>query len=512
MSDTLMAIIGIFIAVILMFILPLTIMTNKSDEIAQTTVQVAVSDFVETVTSQGKITEFDYDTLVQKINATGNTYDIQIEVQIIDDNPRRATSTTDSSQTGEYKYYSVYTNAIMDKISSDGVYELKKDDYVVVNVKNTNLTLGNQFKNMFYKLMGKDTYTVGTSASGIVVNANNRKENPSTELAEIPPQPPEPEPEPEPEPDPEPDPEPNMVTLTYVTDPLQYLGLTNWYAKEMYSNAVKYSVSLVTDVPEKKIRVPRGTSVKLSETVSAKSTNSNIKIRHLRWFTIIGNDMRVNWNSIQRLEIGSNLPMFEDTTVYAYYGFYGDDGSYIWDKPILYFYPTEATEINVKVRYPDRLTCTYPKYKEDGWNILANPNGDLVDLETNRNLYCLYYEANNSIDASTYDEGFVVEGKDIAKFLEEKLSILGLNERETNEFIIYWLPKLEANKYNYIHFADEEYINNNMPIDITPKPDNFIRVLMEFKALDNPINIKEQQLKTPTRDGYTVVEWGGTEI
>ncbi len=177
MSDTLMTIIGIFVAVVLMFVLPLTIMANKNDEIAQTVVQVAVSDFVETVTNQGKITEFDYNKLVQKISATGNAYDIQIEAQIIDDNPRRATTTTDSSLTGEYKYYSVYTNTIMDKVESEGVYELKKDDYVIVSVKNTNITLGTQFKNLFYKLTGKETYIIGTSSSGVVVNSNSNVEH-----------------------------------------------------------------------------------------------------------------------------------------------------------------------------------------------------------------------------------------------------------------------------------------------------------------------------------------------
>lgn len=176
MSDTLMTIIGIFVAVILMFILPLVIMTEKNDEIAQTVVQVAVSDFVETVTNQGRISEFDYSKLVQKISATGNAYDIQIEAQIIDDNPRRATSTLDSSITGDYKYYSVYTNTIMDKLEQNGEFILKKDDYLIVNVKNTNTTLGTQFKNVFYKLTGKDTYTIGTSASGIVVNSNTNVE------------------------------------------------------------------------------------------------------------------------------------------------------------------------------------------------------------------------------------------------------------------------------------------------------------------------------------------------
>ena len=53
-----MAIIGIFLAVLLMFIFPLMEIGGKSDEIAQTVVQVAVSNFVNKVATQGKITRF----------------------------------------------------------------------------------------------------------------------------------------------------------------------------------------------------------------------------------------------------------------------------------------------------------------------------------------------------------------------------------------------------------------------------------------------------------------------
>ena len=128
MSDTLMTILGIFIAVILMFILPLIMIANKNDEIAQTTVQMAVADFVNTVANQGKITYFDYDKLVQKLNSTGNAYDIQIEAQIIDDNPRRTTTTGSRDLSGENKYYSVYTNTILEQVEGEAqVYELKKD-------------------------------------------------------------------------------------------------------------------------------------------------------------------------------------------------------------------------------------------------------------------------------------------------------------------------------------------------------------------------------------------------
>ena len=110
------------------------------------------------------------------------------------------------------------------------------------------------------------------------------------------------------------------------------------------------------------------------------------------------------------------------------------------------------------------------------------------------------------------NDGFVVKGNDVATFLEEKLAILGLTERESEEFIIYWLPKLEANKYNYIRFATLDEINDNMPLEINPNPDTVIRVLMTFKGLDKPIEVQEQQLTTPERKGFVAVEWGGTEI
>ena len=179
-------------------------------------------------------------------------------------------------------------------------------------------------------------------------------------------------------------------------------------------------------------------------------------------------------------------------------------------KPVIYLYPEQEAKINVTVGNPERLTCTYPKY-ENGWEVIAKPNGDLKDIKTGRNLYCLYWEGINTIRPKM-DEGFVVNSEDTVKFLEEKLKILGLNEREANEFIIYWLPKLEANKYNFIRFQTEEEINTNMPLQITPKPDSVIRVIMEFKGLEEKINVKEQKLKTPERKGYTVVEWGGTEV
>ena len=92
------------------------------------------------------------------------------------------------------------------------------------------------------------------------------------------------------------------------------------------------------------------------------------------------------------------------------------------------------------------------------------------------------------------------------------MAILGLNEREANEFIIYWLPQLEANEYNFIRFQSIEEINEYMPLEISPTPDTIIRVLMEFKGLDERVEVKEQKLETPKREGFVVVEWGGSKL
>lgn len=178
-------------------------------------------------------------------------------------------------------------------------------------------------------------------------------------------------------------------------------------------------------------------------------------------------------------------------------------------KPLIYLYPTVDTKVNVKLGRSEALTSTYPKYK-DSWNVLAKPDGELID-DKGRTFYGLYWEGYNTIDV-TFEDGFVVRRDNLIPFLEEKLSILGLTEREANEFIIYWLPKLEENEYNLIRFESIDKINKNMPLIINPKPDTVIRILMEYKKADKDTKVKTQALVTPVRKGFTVVEWGGTIV
>ena len=180
-----------------------------------------------------------------------------------------------------------------------------------------------------------------------------------------------------------------------------------------------------------------------------------------------------------------------------------------WDKPIIYVYPEKDMNVEINVSNPEKLIVSYPKY-EDGWKVKALTDGTLID-KNNKKYYALYWEGKGK-DNSIKKDGFVIKGEDSASFLEDKLEILGLNYKEKNEFIMYWLPKLESNKYNYIRFKTREEIDNNMKLNINPEPDTLIRVMMEYKGLDRKIKVEEQTLTKVERQGYTVVEWGGTEI
>lgn len=179
---------------------------------------------------------------------------------------------------------------------------------------------------------------------------------------------------------------------------------------------------------------------------------------------------------------------------------------------------------NIKLRLQNgNLTCTYPKYDNlKGWNVEVSnvldkeAGGTILNIDDNKEYNYLYWEGTSAINYNP-NEGFVIAAEDTSAFLEDALKTLGLNRREANEFIVYWLPKMESNKYNYITFLAEGY-TDKAELMIEPKPDNLLRVYMMFKGLNSedemePLAQNLEELKGDfKREGFTVVEWGGTEI
>lgn len=177
-------------------------------------------------------------------------------------------------------------------------------------------------------------------------------------------------------------------------------------------------------------------------------------------------------------------------------------------KPVIYLYPEEERSVTVELAVDGALTCTYPAC-ENGWAVTAAPDGTLTDAAGQTYNY-LYWEGDlrTEYDFST---GFCVPGADTAAFLEEALSVLGLTRREANEFIVYWLPRMEGNAYNLISFQTTAY-TDAAALTITPRPDTLIRVFMAWKPLKEAVDLPTQVLTAPSREGFTAVEWGGTEV
>lgn len=178
-------------------------------------------------------------------------------------------------------------------------------------------------------------------------------------------------------------------------------------------------------------------------------------------------------------------------------------------KPVIYLYPEERTEVSVELDYNGELTCTYPAY-EDGWRVIAEPDGTLTNTVDQKEYSYLFWEG---VTDAEYDmtAGYVVKGEETAEFLWQKLEELGLLPKEYNEFIVYWLPKMQDNPYNLITFQTDAY-TENAKLTISPEPDSILRVFMAYQALKEPVEVEEPILEEFEREGFTVVEWGGAEV
>ena len=213
-----------------------------------------------------------------------------------------------------------------------------------------------------------------------------------------------------------------------------------------------------------------------------------------------GDGVFVTYDTVERSKDPEDLPVIVAKTAHIEVPDY---------KPVIYLYPETPTEVSVVLTLNGRLTCTYPDY-EAGWKgFTAHPDGTLT-FPTGKEYYCLYWEGMQATEWD-FSQGFCVKGEDTAAFLEWALDEQGLTPREANEFIIYWLPLMQDNPYNVISFQTEAYTSAAV-LEVTPTPDTTIRVMMAYYPSDEAVEIAPQHFETPVREGFTVVEWGGSRV
>jgi hypothetical protein len=182
-------------------------------------------------------------------------------------------------------------------------------------------------------------------------------------------------------------------------------------------------------------------------------------------------------------------------------------------KPVIYLYPRKEQRVSVRLDFEGQLVNTYPPINEakSGWDVIAKPDGSLINLEDKQPYSYLYWSGVSGSYHPDWSTGFVVPGKDTVKFLQKTLSAMGLKPAEYNEMIVYWAPHMQHHAYNLVHFAGNEY-TDIAKMRITPKPDSMLRVYMAFKELKAPVQVAPQKIVPFVRKGFAVVEWGGAEI
>lgn len=176
-------------------------------------------------------------------------------------------------------------------------------------------------------------------------------------------------------------------------------------------------------------------------------------------------------------------------------------------KPVIYLYPEKDMNVTVKVEPNGGLKLTEPMYN-NGWNVWATTKSELTNLSDGLKYPYLFWEG-HAYNYTTPDGGFVLKRENVERDMKILLARLGLNGKESADFMEFWQPKLKVEPFVYVTFLAQTEFDKLAPLTVSPKPDKIIRVFMDYTPLDQFMYVAPLEITTPERTGFTVVEWGG---
>ena len=179
MQNSASTILALIVAGVLLFIVPVVTLTDRSDNVTQENVKLIVEQFVTEVRNTGKITRAQFQDFRNELEATGNiSYNIDIELKFLDENPGKKTAQANYTKIGENLYYSEYTTQVLKRLgiksddqavnSTDDTIFLKEGDYISVQVKNDDKTPAQTVKSSLFRVSNSDEYVIYAQSSGMV--------------------------------------------------------------------------------------------------------------------------------------------------------------------------------------------------------------------------------------------------------------------------------------------------------------------------------------------------------
>ena len=108
--------IGITTGVVLMFVVPIMFVAGQNTDIAQNVAESATAEFGYKIVTASKIKVTDFEEYEQKLLSTGNTFEITIEVQHLDENFGAKNGVASQDLIGENQRYSTFYSNITEDI------------------------------------------------------------------------------------------------------------------------------------------------------------------------------------------------------------------------------------------------------------------------------------------------------------------------------------------------------------------------------------------------------------
>jgi hypothetical protein len=181
-------------------------------------------------------------------------------------------------------------------------------------------------------------------------------------------------------------------------------------------------------------------------------------------------------------------------------------------KPVIYLYPESTQVVQVRVELEGEFTAQYPKAQAGGWRMLASPDGQLTDPVSKKRYPYLFWEGTRMRRFGLPpEECYCIAGPEALAFLEHLAERHAFNDRERTDFVSYWLPAMERNRFNLIRLVGEEY-ETYARMTVEPRPETTLRVFIAFRGLQAAVPTGSPDVPQRHRRGFTVVEWGGVNL
>jgi len=187
-------------------------------------------------------------------------------------------------------------------------------------------------------------------------------------------------------------------------------------------------------------------------------------------------------------------------------------------KPIIYAYNNKEIETKIEMELTGELTFSYPEY-EEGWDVVVKKEGlSLIKNKTKTYPY-LFWEGEtpglNFQSSNSNFQGFQINTDSTIQFLENQCGLFGFNQIETTDFITFWAPRIQQHEVAKIEFLLDKQYDVIGKLKVTPKPDNTRRLYIFFQGSDDfdpSLQYEQVDIEPFSRNGFTILEWGGTEL